>query len=141
MAIWDTKFIIRSREQIICVNFHTRKAAIGLLLGLLVVSAGCSGLFTGEDATSELLVVNQDETDHAVVVEIVEEGNLIYSDGRTLEAESQLNMARFNRTGEFTMRITVDGNSTTLSHSFSEDSDSPVITNIGIDNDGQVTVE
>ncbi|MEF8894297.1 hypothetical protein [Halodesulfurarchaeum sp.] len=123
------------------MDLHTRKVAIGLLFGLLVVSAGCSGLFADEATTSELLVVNQDETDHSVVVEIVEDGNLVYSDGRTLGAESQLNMARFNRTGEFEMKITVDGNSTTLSHTFGEDSDPPDVTNIGIDNDGKVTVE
>lgn len=129
------------RDRKWCMDLQARKVAIGLLLGLLVVSAGCSGFLGDEPTSSELLVVNQDETDHAVVVEIVEDGSLIYSDGRTLEAESQLNMARFNQTGEFEMRITVDGNSTTLSHTFGEESDPPVVTNIGIDNDGRVTVE
>lgn len=119
----------------------TRKVVIGLLLGLLVVSAGCAGLFGGEDTTRDLKLVNQDETDHAVVVEISEQGSLIYSDGRTIGAESDVDLAQFNQSGTFEMTISVDGNSTTLSHTFEPDSDPTVVTNIGIDNQGQVTVE
>lgn len=119
----------------------TRKLVIGLLVSLLVVSAGCAGIFADENTARDLKVVNQDETEHAIVVEISEKGSLVYSDGRTIDAESQLDLARFNQTGEYEMTITVDGNSTTMHHTFESDSDPIVVTNIGIDNQGQVTVE
>ncbi len=131
---------MRVRDRARIVTLQTRTVVIGLLIGVLVVSAGFSGLLGDGETANELLVVNQDGTDHTVVVEILEEGSLVYSDGRTLEAESQLELARFNRTGEFEMRITVDGESTTRSHTFSEDAEPPAVTNIGIDNEGQITV-
>lgn len=83
-------------------------------------------------------LVNQDNTDHAVVVEISDETGLVYSDGRTIDAESDLDLAQFNRTGEYDVAVTVDGESTTVTHTF-ESGDRMV--NIGIDNQGAVTIE
>ncbi|UWG47549.1 hypothetical protein HSRCO_1265 [Halanaeroarchaeum sp. HSR-CO] len=58
-----------------------------------------------------------------------------------MEAESDLNLEQFNQTGEFDVKVTVDGNSTTITHTF-QSSDDPIhVTNIGIDNDGTVTIE
>lgn len=119
----------------------THYVALSLLFGLLIFSAGCSGIIGGDESTREILLVNQDSTDHAVVVEIFDNSELIYSDGRTIGAESDLKMAKFNRIGEYEVRVSVDGNSTTRRHTFEFD-DPPIhITNIGIDNDGAVTVE
>lgn len=123
------------------MNPNLRTLAVGLLLAVLIVGAGCAGVLSDDDSARELKLVNQDQTDHAVVVEIARNGNLIYSDGRTVAAESQQNLGPFNQTGEFTVTVTVDGNSTTTTHTFEPDADSVTITNIGIDNQGQVTVE
>ena len=111
------------------------------LLGVLVFTAGCSGILGDNDTTRELKLVNQDNTAHAVVVEISDESGLVYSDGRTIEAETDFDLAQFNQTGEFDVKVTVDGNSTTMSHTF-QSTDHPIhVTTIGINNDETVTMD
>lgn len=117
-----------------------RYVVLSVLFGVLVVTAGCSTILSDNDTSRELKLVNQDNTDHAVVVEISNETGLVYSDGRTIEAESDLNLAQFNQTGEFDVKVTVDGNSTTMTHTFQSSDDTIHVTNIGIDNDGTVTI-
>lgn len=85
--------------------------------------------------------MNQDDTDHAVVVEISDKTGLAYSDGRTIEAESDLSLKRFEDSGEYEVRVTVDGNPFETTHTFEPNDDSIQVTNIGIDNEGLVTVE
>lgn len=117
-----------------------RTVVLSLLVGVLVIGAGCSGILGEDDVTRDIIVVNQDNTDHAVVVEISDDSGVVYSDGRTLDAESDLKMAQFNQTGEYEVTVTVDGNTTTTRHTF-ESKDRPIQTvNIGIDNQGTVTV-
>jgi len=113
---------------------------VSALLGVLVLSAGCSGILGDNDTTRELKLVNQDNTDHAVVVEISDDSGLVYSDGRTIEAETDFNLAQFNQTGEFDVKVTVDGNSTAMTHTFQSTDDQIHVTTIGIDNDGTVTM-
>jgi hypothetical protein len=110
-------------------------------VGSLIFGAGCAGVLTDEDVDRDLLLVNQDDTDHAVVVEIHRGSELVYSDGRTIDAETDVNLAQFNQTGEFDVTVSVDGESTTVGHAFESTSDSIEIANIGIDNDGKVTIE
>jgi hypothetical protein len=119
----------------------TRKIVLGLLVGSLVIGAGCAGILPDDDVDRELLLVNQDNTDHAVVVEIHDGSKLVYSDGRTIDAETDTNLAQFNQTGEYDVTVAVDGESTTVSHTFESATDSVEVANIGIDNDGQITVE
>jgi hypothetical protein len=114
---------------------------VSALLGFLVLTAGCSGILGETDTTRELNLVNQDNTDHAVVVEISDETGLVYSDGRTIEAESNFKLAKFTQTGEFDVKVTVDGSSTTLTHTFQSTDDQIHTTTIGIANDGTVTIE
>lgn len=111
------------------------------LLGVLLLTAGCSGILGDNGTARELTLVNQDSTDHAVVVEISDETGLVYSDGRTLEAESGLNLAQFEQTGEFEVKVTVDGTPTIVTHTFQSTDDSIHTTTIGIANDGTVTIE
>lgn len=123
------------------MNHRTRLAVLGLLVGALVFSAGCTGILGEDDVTRDVIVVNQDNTSHAVIVEISDDSGLVYSDGRTLDAESDLKMAQFNRTGEYEVAVTVDGDTTTRRHTF-KSKDRPIqAINIGIDNEGTVTVE
>ena len=117
-----------------------RKIVLSLLVGSLVIGAGCAGI-PSDDVDRELLLVNQDNTDHAIVVEIHDGSELVYSDGRTIEAETDTKLARFDQTGEYDVTVAVDGESTTVSHTFESASDSVEVVNVGIDNDGQVTVE
>lgn len=107
----------------------------------MVLAAGCSAI-TGEvETTRDLKLVNQDDADHAVVVEISNKSGLVYSDGRTIGAESGLNLKQFENTGEYSVLVAVDGERTETTHTF-EPEDRPIpVTNIGIDNDGQVTIE
>lgn len=123
------------------VHRTTRNVLLGLLVGSLVLGAGCSGVLSEDAPTREMKLVNQDDTTHAVVVEISDESGLIYSDGRTVDAESDLNLAQFNRTGEYELKVTVDGTSTTVTHTFESDGGPIHVTNIGIDEQGAVTVE
>lgn len=123
------------------VQHTTRTVVAGLLIGALVFSAGCSGALSGDEVSHGLKLVNQDQTNHAVVVEISDETGVVYSDSRTIDAESDLDLARFNGTGEYEVRVTVDGDSTALTHTFETDGGPIRVTNIGIDNQGAVTVE
>lgn len=119
----------------------TRTIVLTLLVGLLVIGAGCTGILTDGDTARDIRLVNQDETAHAVVVEISDDSGLVYSDGRTVDAESGLDLARFDRTGEYEVTVAVDGNVTTVQHTFEPDDGPVTITNIGIDNQGTATVE
>ena len=123
------------------VNHKHRYIVVSALLGVLVITAGCSGILGDNDTTRELKLVNQDNTAHAVVVEISDESGLVYSDGRTIEAETDFNLAQFTQTGEFDVKVTVDGNATTLTHTFQPTDDPIHTTTIGIGNDGTVTIE
>ena len=122
------------------MRHNTRKILLGLLVGALVFGAGCSGVLSDDGGSHDLMLINQDATDHAVVVEISDETGLVYSDGRTIDAESDLDLDRFNGTGEYEVKVTVDGNSTTVTRTFESNDDPTRITNIGIDNQGAVTV-
>lgn len=118
-----------------------RTVVLSLLVGLLIIGAGCSGMLGEDDVTRDVIVVNQDSTAHAIVVEISDQSGVVYSDGRILDAESDLKLAQFNRTGEYEVAVTVDGNTTTTQHTF-QSKDRPIqAVNIGIDNQGTVTVE
>jgi biopolymer transport protein ExbD len=119
------------------VSPPTRKIALGLLVGLLVVSAGCSAFQNSSTPSDTLHLVNQDDTDHAVVVEITRGGKLVYSAGRTLDAESDTQLDALNENGEYQVAVTVDGNTTVKTYTFPSDDSA---TTIGIDNEGKVTI-
>ncbi|WP_256289508.1 hypothetical protein [Halobellus inordinatus] len=82
-------------------------------------------------------LVNQDETSHGVVVEITSGEELVYSAGRTLDAESDTQLDTFTENGEYQVAVTVDGDTTVETYTFPSDDSA---TTIGIDNDGQVTI-
>lgn len=115
----------------------TRKIALSLLVGVLVVTAGCSAFQNSSSPTDTMQLVNQDDTSHAVVVEITSGEELVYSAGRTLDAESDTLLDAFGENGEYQVAVTVDGNTTVKTYTFPSDDSA---TTIGIDNDGQVTI-
>lgn len=127
-----------SRENLI-VRPRTHRIALSLLVGVLVISAGCSAIQDDSESSTNLLLVNQDNSDHAVVVEILENSREVYSTGTTIEAESDVELESFNHTGEYDVKVSVDGESTVIPYTFTE-ADSPETTSIGIDNNGNVTV-
>lgn len=116
---------------------RTHKIALGLLVGMLAVTAGCSGLQGDDETSTGLHIANQDNTNHAVLVEISQNGRVVYSGGRTIDAESDAELASFNRTGEYNVTISVDGESTETVYTFQKDDRA---TTIGIDNDGTATI-
>lgn len=75
------------------MDHRIRTVVLSLLVGVLVLGAGCSGILGEDDVTRDVLVVNQDSTDHAVIVEISDDSGVVYSDGRTIDGESDLKMA------------------------------------------------
>ncbi|MDQ2056330.1 hypothetical protein [Halobellus sp. H-GB7] len=115
----------------------TRKLALSLLVGALVLTAGCSAFQNSSSPTDRMQLVNQDETSHGVVVEITSGEELVYSAGRTLDAESDTQLDAFTENGEYQVAVTVDGNTTVKTYTFPSDDSA---TTIGIDNDGQVTI-
>lgn len=118
---------------------RTHRIALNLLVGVLVLTAGCSAIQDDSESSTNLLLVNQDNTDHAVVVEILDNSREVYSSGTTIEAESDVELEPFNHTGKYDVKVSVDGESTVISYTFTE-ADSPETTSIGIDNNGNVTV-
>lgn len=92
-----------------------RKPLVGLPVGALVFGAGRIGVRDDEEVSHELNLVTRDETDHAVGERSDETGR-VYADGRTADAGSDLGLARFNGPGEYGERVTVDGDSTAVTH-------------------------
>ena len=115
----------------------TRKLALSLFIGLLAVSAGCSALQSSNTPSDKLILVNQDNTNHAIVVEISQGEELVYSAGRTLESESDTQLESFAQNGEYQVAVTVDGQTTVKTYTFPSDEST---TTIGINNDGNVTI-
>lgn len=119
------------------MDFRSQHVVLSLVVCVLAITAGCSALQTSPESTTNLLIANQDNSGHAVVVEIMDGERKVYSDGQTIEAESDAGLTSFNQSGEYEVKVTVDGNSTVLTHDFRE---SQSITTIGIDNDANVTI-
>ncbi|AHG05286.1 hypothetical protein HALDL1_10470 [Halobacterium sp. DL1] len=117
------------------MNRRFRQVALAALLAVLVASAGCSAF--GGGATTNLLLVNNDETQHDVTVEIVQDGEAQYTSEKTLPAEAQADLLTFEGSGEYTVAVTVDGTTTEQTHEFSSDDDT---LSIGVQNDGSVIV-
>lgn len=125
------------------VNYSTRLGVLSLLIDTLPFAAGCLRILGEDDSPRGVnrIVVNQETTYHPVVVETRDDSGVVYSDGQTHDAESDLTMTQFNQTGEYEVGVTVDRNTTTIRHTFrSKDRLIPVI-NIGIDTQGTMTVE
>ncbi|MEF8837900.1 MAG: hypothetical protein V5A18_00155 [Haloarculaceae archaeon] len=116
-----------------------RNLARTLLVAALVFSAGCLGVLSTDESSVRISVVNQDDTPHAVVVEIdhlSDHPDPRYTDGRTLDANEDAKLAPFDKTGDYRIDVTVDGQTTEVPHTF-ENGESVTI---GIA-DGAVTVE
>lgn len=71
------------------------------------------------------------------MVEITSGEELVYSAGRTLDAESDTQLDAFSENGEYQVAVSVDGYTTVKTSTFPSDDSA---TTIGIDNDGQVTI-
>ncbi|MFB6072795.1 MAG: hypothetical protein ABEJ88_07490 [Halobacterium sp.] len=109
-----------------------RQLALVALVGLLVVTAGCSALGGGSKTT--LLLANDDDTSHDVTVEITKDGSQVYRDSANVGAETDAELASFSKSGEYTVLVTVDGRTTRLSYEF----ESGGTVSIGVGNDGNV---
>lgn len=123
------------------VDLQTRRLLLGLFVSALVVTAGCGALGNSADSTSTLKLVNQDSVEHSVVVEISprsDVNNIDYTDGRIVKGESDVDLATFDGTGEYQVIVSVDGETTVLVHTFESGDE---VINIGIDNDGEVSIE
>jgi hypothetical protein len=119
------------------VSPPTRKIALLLVVVGFSLLAGCSAFTTTDDASTELLIANQDNTDRAVLIEISEGEDVVYSAGRTIDAETTADLKPFNGTGEYEVTLSVDGDSTTTTYEFTAED---AATTIGIDNDGTATI-
>lgn len=116
---------------------QTRKIALLLAVVGFILLAGCSAFTTTDDVSTELLIANQDNTDRVVLIEISEGEDVVYSAGRTVDAETNADLEPFNQTGEYQVTLSVDGDSTTTTYEFTADD---AVTTIGIDNEGTATI-
>ena len=114
----------------------TRKIALLVVAGF-ILRAGRSSFTTTDEASTELLIANRDNTDHAVLIEISEGEDVVYSAGRTVDAETNADLEPFNQIGEYQVTISVDGDSTTTTYEFTADD---AVTTIGIDNEGTASI-
>ncbi|MCG1003125.1 MULTISPECIES: hypothetical protein [Halobacterium] len=106
------------------------------LVAVLAATAGCSAVFGGP-STTNVLVVNNDETSHEVTVEVLNDGDAVYTEASTVDAETDAELPAFEGSGEYTVAVTVDGETTEQSYEFTSDDDT---VSVGIDNDATVTV-
>ena len=116
---------------------HTRRIALLLVVVGFILLAGCSAFTTTDDASTELLVANQDNTERAGLIEISEGEDVVYSAGRTIDAETNADLEPFDQTGEYQVTLSVDGESTTTTYEFTADD---AVTTIGIDNEGTASI-
>ena len=124
-------------DEIGVVRPRIRKIVLGLVVGFLAISAGCSAVQGNEDSSTRLHIANQDDTNHAVLVEIIKNEDVVYSAGRTIEGESDAELEPFSKTGEYKVVLTVDGHSTVTTYRFMSDESA---TTIGVNNEGNVTI-
>lgn len=117
------------------MNSRTRQVAVAALLGLLVATAGCGMLNSGSQ--SNLLLVNNDDAGHDVNVEIVDGDETVYTADTTIDGETDVELSSFDKTGEYTVLVTVDGRETRLTYEFTSDDST---TSIGISNEGNVFI-
>lgn len=117
------------------MNRRLRQVVGVALVGLLVASSGCSAFNGG--TTTNLLLVNNDDTEHDIAVEIVQDGEAQYSAEKSLPAESQADLSTFEGSGEYIVAVTVDGDTTERTYEFSSDDDT---LSIGVQNDASVIV-
>jgi len=117
------------------VSSRSRRVVLAAVVALLVAGAGCSAF--GGGSTTNVLLVNNDDAEHAVTVEIVQDGEAQYSTEKHLPGETQADLSTFEGTGEYTVAVTVDGNTTERTYEFSGDDET---VSIGVQNDGSVIV-
>lgn len=118
-----------------------RSATASILLCVMLLTAGCGAILGDAGTATSIHVVNQDNVEHAVVVEIAalaDDPTPAYAAGRTLDAESDVELDPFEETGEYELTVTVDGDSTVHTHEFT--GETPASLSIDIDNAGTVTV-
>ncbi|MGB9965793.1 hypothetical protein [Halobacterium sp. CBA1126] len=119
------------------MNSRSKRVVLVAFVGVLVATAGCSALGLGSSATTNLLLVNNDETSHDVTVEVLHDGDSVYSEDATVDAETDEELPAFEGSGEHTVAVTVDGETSEQVYEFTGDDDA---VSIGIDNDATVTV-
>ncbi|PSQ18254.1 hypothetical protein BRD02_01250 [Halobacteriales archaeon QS_8_69_73] len=98
----------------------TRSVAASLLLCGLLLTAGCSGS-GADDSQTRPNVADQGGTGHAVVVEIgalADDPDPVCSAGRTVDAESGVELPPFEEAGEYEVTVAVGRESTTLTYAF-----------------------
>jgi len=113
----------------------TRRAAlVAAAVVALAALAGC-GAFTSESQTN-LLLVNNDNTGHDVTVEVVDDGDVVFEEQQSVGPETDNEFGTVEVSGEHTVRVTVDGETTERTHEFGDER----TLSIGVQNDGSVIV-
>ncbi|GAA0261948.1 hypothetical protein [Halobacterium noricense] len=118
------------------MDSRSKQVVLIALVGVLVATAGCSALGFGSSATTNVLLVNNDETSHDVTVEVLNDGDSVYSEDVTVDAETDEELPAFEGSGEYVVAVTVDGETTEQTYEFTGDD----TVSIGIANDATVTV-
>jgi len=113
----------------------TRRAAlVAAAVVALAALAGC-GAFASSPET-DLLFVNNDETNHDVTVAVVDDGDVVFEEQQSVEPETDNEFGTVQVSGEYTIRVTVDGEVTERTHEFGDGG----TLSLGVQNDGSVIV-
>jgi hypothetical protein len=114
----------------------TRRAAfVAAIAVALVALAGCGAFTSG--AETNLLLVNNDDATHDVTVEVVDDGDaVVVEEQQSVEPETDNEFGSVGVNGAYTVRVTVDGETTERTHEFGDGG----TLSIGIQNDGTVIV-
>lgn len=82
------------------------------LCGLTVTSVGLSGCVglgeQGSQGSIDLVVTNEDDTEHSFTVEVTEENESVFTEQFTLSSGEELQKADIVSGGDYTATVTVD---------------------------------
>jgi hypothetical protein len=114
----------------------TRRAAlVAAAVVALVALAGCGAFTSGTETT--LLLVNNDDASHDVTVEVVDDGDVVFEEQQSVDAETDSEFGVVGASGVRTVRVTVDGETTERTHEFGDGG----TLSVGVQNDGSVVVD
>lgn len=117
------------------MNRRVKQVALTVVVGIIVVTAGCNGILASTE--TELLLVNNDEQSHETTVEILQDGDVVYSENVSATANTNTDLPTFEGSGEYTVTVTVDGTTTEATHEFTDDEQT---LSVGIQNDESVII-
>lgn len=114
----------------------TRRAALAAAAVVALAALAGWGAFTSGPQTGLLLVNNDDDAVHDVTAEVLDDGSVVFEEQQTVEPDTDTEFGTVGASGERTVRVTVDGETTERTHEFGDGA----TLSVGVQNDGSVVV-